>query len=369
MPMLVSLNSQPPVDLPVPSCTWRHASTRQDGSCTIFVPWNSDAYTAGHIDERRAFPVLLLSRLGRWDGICLQVSGSSGGCLLECVSLTRLLATKLTPRFRTLKNLTAGAIVREVFDQTFANLAGPGLNPGTFAYLPPTIGRMELTGQTVASVIATLQDVTGQEPSISAGRFSWLPAVAPAYGTLLVEGDALTAPERTIEHDDAVAQIVSRTPIGQEIFSRALHAIGVWQREQLFNTSAGTIRVRAIEAAAELNQSWLPRTTLAVGLRDVDSHWATLREGMAVETLTPTVGFTKQTAVWRVLARTYTEGSPVLGLELWHLPKPEGIGIAGIGLEIPQVVRPSDTDAYNQIHELIKIRPQFELLNPIGTLE
>lgn len=368
MTMLVSLNGQSPVELPVPSCTWRHAVTKQDGAATIFVPWNSDAYTANHIDERRAFPVLLLSRLGRWDGICLRVTGGGGGCVLQCVSLSRLLTTKVAARSRTLSNLTAGAIMKEVIDQTFANLAGPGLNAGTFAYLPPAISRFELEGQTVASVASTLQEMTGQEYSIAAGLFNWVPAVAPAYGTLLVEGRALTTPERTIEHDDTVAQLISRTDAGQEIRIWASEAIGVWQQEQMFRTGTGTTTIRALEAAGELNELRFPRTSLSVGLRDVDGHWTALREGMSVETLTPTVGFTKQTAVYRVLSRTYSEGSPVLGLELFHLPKPDNIGIAGIGREIPQVVRPSNSDAYNQIYELIKIRSPFELLNPIGTL-
>jgi hypothetical protein len=183
-----------------------------------------------------------------------------------------------------------------------------------------------------------------------------------------VEGDALTAPERTIEHDDTVAQIVSRTDIGQEIALRAAESVGVWQPDQVFSTTAGTRRVRTLEAAAELDQLRLPRVTLAVGLRDVGSHWAALREGVAVDVLTPTAGFSGQAATYRVLARTYTEGSSVLGLELRHLAKPSGVGIAGIGQQIPQVVRPTDTDAYNQIHELIKIRAPFALQNPLGSL-
>ena len=86
---------------------------------------------------------------------------------------------------------------------------------------------------------------------------------------------------------------------------------------------------------------------------------------MSVETLTPTVGFSEQAATWRVISRTYREGSPVLDLELWHLPKPARLGLAGIGQEIPAVVRPTTSDIYNQIHELIKIRPPFELQSPL----
>jgi hypothetical protein len=368
MPMLCALNGMAPVDLPVLSCTWSHASTKQDGSATVLVPYTSAAYTANHIDERRAFPVLLLSRLGRWDGICLKVRGSSAGCVLECVSQSRLLEAAITARSRTLENLTAGAIMRTVVAQTFGSIAGPGLNAGTFALLPPVISRFELDGGTVGSVASTLQDLTHQEPQVTAGTFNWLPAVAAAYGTLLVEGDALTSPERSIEHDDSLTYLVSRTDTGQEERVRAAESAGVWQREQLFTTTAGTRRVRRIEAAAELNDARMPRVTLAVGLRDTGSHWATLREGMAIDALTPTVGFSKQIATYRVLRRTYTEGSPILGLELWHLPKPETAGVAGFGSFIPSVVRPSGTDAYNQIHELIKIRSPFELRNPIGSL-
>jgi hypothetical protein len=368
MPMLCSLNGQAPVDLPVPSCTWRHASTKQDGDATVFVPYTSAAYTSAHIDETRAFPVLLLSRLGRWDGICVKVTENGGGCVLACVSQSRLLSAVIAARDRTMENLTAGQIMQTVIAQTFASRAGPGLNPGTFAHLPPSISRFTLDGQTVAAAASTLQDMTGQEPQVTAGTFNWLPAVAPAYGTLLVEGDALTSPERTIEYDDTLTHLISRTDEGQEVAVRAAESAGVWQREQLFTTTTGTRVIRSIEAAAELDHQRLPHITLTVGLRDTGSHWATLREGMAVEALTPTAGFSGQAATYRVLSRTSTEGSPILGLELWHLPKPTHAGIAGFGAQIPAVVRPSDGDAYNQIHELIKIRAPFALQNPLGSL-
>lgn len=367
MPMLVALNGQTPLDLPVPSCTWRHSSTKQDGTATVVVPYRSAAYTSSHIDEKRAFPVLLLSRLGRWDGICLKVRGSSAGVVLDCVSLTRLLSTKVTTREREFENLTAGRIMKAVLSQTFANLAGPGLNLGTFAVLPPAINRYTIGDQPVNQIASELQDATGQELSISGWTFSWLPSVATTYGTLLVEGSTLTAPERTIEHDDVNAQVIGRTEIGQEAVQRAADVTGVWQREQVFTSEGATERIRTLEATAELRATRLPRTSLSVGLRDTGSHWANLREGMAIECLVPTVGFAKQHAVWRVLSRTYTEGSPILGLELWHLPKPEISALARIGAEIPPVVRRSNTDIFNQVHELIRIREPFSIQNPAFT--
>lgn len=363
MPMLVSLNGQPPRDLPVLTLTYQHASTKQVGQASIFVPWNDAACSSAFIDEDRAFPVTIYDRLGRWDGLCLTIEKGEGGYTLDCSHRAILLTARLTYRNREYKNLTAGAIAKSVIGQSLASLTGPGLRLGTFALLPQALSRYSVTGTTVAQVLTELQDTTGQEYAISGDVISWLPAVTPLYGTLLIEGSTLTAPTRTIGFTDQIAALTSATEIGQEVPVTATDVRGIWQREQLMTIEDGSRRTRALATAAAMDTLRHRAVSLRVGLRDTGAHWATLREGMAVEMLTPTAGFADQHAVWRVLSRTYTEGSSVLDLALWHLPKPTNAGIAGFGAVIPQVVKPTDTNGYNQVFELIKIRPPFAV-NP-----
>jgi hypothetical protein len=377
MPLPVSLNGQPPVQIEVPELRYTHCSTQETGGATIAVPVRSAAYTSAHIREDQPFLVRIGGRLGEWTGIALGLDKRAGVYTIRARELSILLGIKPVSRSRSFAGRTAqvtdlgaayspGYIVREALREAFGGESLAAIAPGTIFEGGPFFRTYEFAGQPVAQVIRDCQQRGNQEWRLRGLLLDWLPQVATAYAPLLCEGDALVEIGRTVDFFDQVWQLVTHSPDAVEVIVRSIHTGGLWGPVRVQNVGSDTFPVRFLEAASELNRVLMPLIQPSFGLLDVGTHWDSVREGMAIRALAPSVGFTRQQFTARVLGRTYREGSRVLGLDLQYLPQPEGIGIAGIGLTIPDVVSAQRTDARNELYNAVQLMRLEQFRASIG---
>ncbi|MGD9891410.1 MAG: hypothetical protein AB7R89_16170 [Dehalococcoidia bacterium] len=359
-------------DLPV-RVTYRAAATLQDGDAAVFVPRTSPAHHPDYLADAEidAVPITINpGQLGAWHGLAMAVDEDEDGVDLQCVHISRLLKSLPVPRDQTITNQPAGAIVKQVVTQVFGARGSSLLVPGRFTLAPPLIS-FDLTGQDTGSVVSTLQQLTGQELSISGSMVNWLPPLATAYEPWLSNGVDLVRPRRTIDHNDRIRRVYTRDDGGRELDAIDARATTTpWQTARIETTSETIFARQALQAIGSLYQSFEADHTWTVGLRDVGGHWAGVREGMALK-LSTTIGFTDTCPVVRVLSRTYTEGSAVLALEVERLPVPVG-GVATIGalVPVPSRVRRSSSQFGVRLQRVTKEilgPPTFPLLWPIIT--
>lgn len=355
----VSLNGQIPEPLPVLSLEYNHPALLQAGTATILVPRDSPAYTATHIDERQPFVVKIDSRLGRWTGIALGKERAPEGYRLECSHIARLLGTKLALQHKVYDGpWMPHLILEDVLRITFGGLDGPRLLPGTRCVANEPLTDYALQGRYVSDIVIDLMQQTGMEWRLRDEYLELAPPVAPEYAPLLCEGAGVVDVHRRIDHNDQVYTVKSRSE-DNELEVAALSNTGIWSPEIALDTELPDFHSRALEAAHEASERSFPEVPIGCALPDIGTTWATVREGMTLRILAPSMGFTDQLARVRVLTRRYQAGSGLLQITGQFLFWPDKLGLAGVGQELPPIPRGKRTTKFEEaVKTLLLFLPQ-----------
>lgn len=366
MEAIVSFNGQTPLPAVLQSAVFRHSVLQQDSTATVFIDrYASSAITSSHISERKAVQVQLYTDIGNLTGVGMDLDFADDGLYVNVVGLTRLLVSRtvgypagnkpdvVVDNLNVFRNKPAGLIIERALDIALAQHAGIDILKGTFYEGPPLIDRYVFENQTIRTIVDDMYTATAQEYKFIDSTFSWIPSAAPLYSTLLVDGNNCIVRSRNISFNDQAWRAYSTRPDGFTIDAEALHNRGIWSKE-IFRTSEFTdIIQQAYEISGILTDQTLPVNVFRIDLLNTGTLWKDIREGMSVMLVAPKYGIVDVDVIVRVLSRSYQRGSDILTLEVQYLPKPELIGLVGIGREIPRLLLPTTTTAFNLVYQTV----------------
>lgn len=347
------------LDLEVSQVTWRSPATQQFGAAELRIPRSSPAFSSQYISETSRFGVQISHpRLGIWDGIAKEMRIDSDGAHISAMALEWLVSTRYVAPARTFREMTAGLIARQGLLDAFGGLSQTPILIGTFTECAPLVSHYEFTGQSYVHVLADLQVSTGQEWSIRNGALCWHPRFGTFHEGRLIGGSDVVGESVRVAIDDVVTSVTATDARGASYtaYANEYNAGGIWSQEKRISVSTTTDTDLVTAAQNALAVSRMPTRIYTCELRDVGSHWNTLREGDFVTFILPHAGLQTANPSCRILSRSYGDRKSTVTLELQFLPV--------ITTDTVSIAKDAVT-AENPVSESVDVfRRVFEFFNP-----
>lgn len=157
--------------------TWRATASGEAGSCTLEITRESAAWARDVIGPRGEFLVEVLTPVGVWAGVANRPVWRPEGGSIELLHITRWLGTRRIQKARRFYGVTAGHVVRQLWRDCFAGLAGIPIKLGPILNAPPLIDHQFPydPGMTAQTVLTALVELTGQQWRLDESyRLSWI---------------------------------------------------------------------------------------------------------------------------------------------------------------------------------------------------
>jgi len=286
------------------------------------LPRSSPAATATYIDPDGGSIVSIASQggCGTWRGVILPIDYDGVTIQLTALQMGAILGRRILTRSAVVANVTAGYVVSVILREALAGVGGLGVTHGPFEG-GDHVASYSLDGQDAWGALSEMMDQSDGEIHINAdtGEIIWVGSLAasPRYDPLLIAGGNLRDVSYQTDATNRLAEVVAT--FGDERYTarRGETAAGGWPTQARVSSETGGAGMIAA-ATAELEQRTLPAVSISGSV--TSAHWA-IRERQYVRVIVPWARFTGATHVCRVLARSISDDSPLMPLELQVIPE------------------------------------------------
>lgn len=355
--MLVTLTNTSAITVDLPAqVRWAGAAARSFGTAEVTIPRNSPAFAAAYVDRDGGSLIEIKdANLGTWRGIIQKPRISRNGVQLSANHQAKLVDIRLVSRNRSLRNMTAGAIVKAAVNDAVVGLGPAVLRAGTFVEAAPIIDNYEFRGQKLSQVLADMMEQSGQEWSLSDdGALSWVAPQGTLYSVVLCDDGDVTDGEREADVNDRTAEVYAVDGQGREIVVRNGDAdpTGRWPRQEKVDAGGANAAIAGRQAAALAAARRTSTVTYALRLRG-STHQAGIREGDFLQTVLPYADFGGVAPLVRVLERSFVDGRTDETLVVQDVPAFDtstifrAVGEAGPSNPAP--ARSTDTDVTQMV--------------------
>lgn len=241
--MLVTIQAgerQAHFDLEV-TVTWTAQRARSYGRATLLVPRSSRAWSAGVLRPEGGMLVRLDDGGQRWLGIAEVPVWRPEGAELTVLDAMSWVRTRLVGSGRTLRGLTAGAIVRVALRDAFGGLGAVPLRPGRILEAPPIIPLFHFRAQSVEDVMAELQQLTGHEWALDPATLEvhWQASTGRYHEGLFVDLEHLVERLQPGTLADRAREVVEVDRAGRTATAWNLSTPPLWPSQQRAEVQRG----------------------------------------------------------------------------------------------------------------------------------
>lgn len=214
--------------------TWEASAGQSLGSARVRIPRDSPAWDADIISESGGFLVDITTGAGRWRGIADAPVWSPEGMEIRCQHIMSWARIRHVGTTRRLHGLTPGGIVRRAVTDALIGLGSAPVTVGAIVEAPPVIASYEFKGQSLLTVLADMQQQSGQAWLITNDlQFEWRQQVGRYRElTLVDDGRYLSTLQRTPLADQA-AESIEIEQSGRTFTARDGTAPLLWPAQQI----------------------------------------------------------------------------------------------------------------------------------------
>lgn len=221
------------LDLPA-TVTWETTAGQSLGSATISIPRDSAAWSEDVISEYGAFLVQVLSPAGTWTGIADSPTWTPAGMSFRAQHVMSWARVRHVGTSRRFAGVTASAIVRRAVQDALTGLASAPVTIGPVVAAPPVIASYEFRGQSLLSVLADMQQQTGQAWVIDdALRFSWVQRVGRYREITLVDDGRYVSSMARTPLADQHRETIEVEQSGRQFGVTDAGIPGLWPSQQI----------------------------------------------------------------------------------------------------------------------------------------
>ncbi len=221
------------LDLPA-TVTWEATAGQSLGSATISVPRDSAAWSDEVISEYGAFLVQALSPAGIWSGIADSPTWTPAGMSFRAQHLMSWARVRHVSTSRRFAGVVAGVIVQRAIQDALIGLGSAPVTIGPVVMAPPVIANYEFRGQSLLSVLADMQNQTGQSWQIDdVLRFSWVQRVGRYRELTLVDDGRYVSSMARTPLADQHRETIEIEQSGRQFGVTDTGVPGLWPSQQI----------------------------------------------------------------------------------------------------------------------------------------